>query len=199
MPVDVLIRPFTKELDFEEALAKLLPQHGWEPRIIKNPTEEILIKNWAAIIYNNNRDVNRLGDFPLTDSEMQQIITQVDALQSPYEVSKFIGGGLVKIKRDNDKDKINFGKEVYLKIFELAKSGKDLDKARELQQDACQIIYKMCSGKCNMYAMIKEILRLSGGPDIGGVRAPLLNLTEGDKAIAQECVQMIAAAKAKLA
>lgn len=46
MPVDVLIRPFTKELDFEEALAKLLPQHGWEPRIIKNPTEEILIKNW---------------------------------------------------------------------------------------------------------------------------------------------------------
>lgn len=24
MPVDVLIRPFTKELDFEEALAKLL-------------------------------------------------------------------------------------------------------------------------------------------------------------------------------
>ena len=118
MPVDVLIRPFTKELDFEEALAKLLPQHGWEPRIIKNPTEEILIKNWAAIIYNNNRDVNRLGDFPLTGSEMQQIITQVDALQSPYEVSKFIGGGLVKIKRDNDKDKINFGKEVYLKIFD---------------------------------------------------------------------------------
>lgn len=118
MPVDVLIRPFTKELDFEEALAKLLPQHGWEPRIIKNPTEDILIKNWAAIIYNNNRDVNRLGDFPLTDSEMQQIITQVDALQSPYEVSKFIGGGLVKIKRDNDKDKINFGKEVYLKIFD---------------------------------------------------------------------------------
>ena len=118
MPVDVLIRPFTKELDFEEALTKLLPQHGWEPHVIKNPTEEMLVKNWAAIIYNNNRDVNRLGDFPLTDTEMQQIITQVDALQSPYEVSKFIGGGLVKIKRDNEKDKINYGKEVYLKIFD---------------------------------------------------------------------------------
>lgn len=118
MPVDVLIRPFTKELDFEEALAKLLPQHGWEPYVIKNPTEEILIKNWAAIIYNNNRDVNRLGDYSLTESEMQQIITQVDALQNPYEVNKFINGGLVKIKRDNDKDKINYGKEVYLKIFD---------------------------------------------------------------------------------
>ena len=88
--------------------------------------------------------------------------------------------------------------EVYLKIFELAKSGKDLDKARELQQDACQIIYKMCSGKGNMYAMIKEILRQTGGPDIGGVREPLLGLQEGDKEIAKECVAMISAVKAKL-
>ena len=89
--------------------------------------------------------------------------------------------------------------EVYLKIYELASQGKDLALARELQQAANQIIYKMCSGKGNMYAMIKEILRLSGGPDIGGVRAPLLNLTEEDKAIAAECVTMINAAKAKLA
>ena len=89
--------------------------------------------------------------------------------------------------------------EVFLKIYELATTGRDLAKARELQQDACQIIYKMCSGKGNMYAMIKEILRLSGGPDIGGVRAPLLNLTEDDKEIAKECVRMIAEAKAKIA
>lgn len=88
--------------------------------------------------------------------------------------------------------------ELYLKIFECAKTGKNLDLGRQLQQDANQIIYKMCSGTGNMYAMIKEILRLSGGPDIGGVRAPLLNLTEADKEIAKECVAMIAAAKAKI-
>lgn len=117
MPVDVLIRPFLKELDFEQALADLLPQHGWEPQVIKNPTEEILVKNWAAIIYNNNRDMNRLGDFPLTESEMQQIMTQVDNLKNPYEVNKFINGGQVMIKRDNQNDKINYGKEVYLTIF----------------------------------------------------------------------------------
>lgn len=89
--------------------------------------------------------------------------------------------------------------ELYLKIYELAAKGENLALARELQQDANQIIYKMCSGKGNMYAMIKEILRQSGGPDIGGVRAPLLNLTEEDKKIASTCVEMIAAAKAKLA
>ena len=42
MPVDVLIRPFLKELDFEKALADFLPQHGWEPNVIMNPTEDIL-------------------------------------------------------------------------------------------------------------------------------------------------------------
>ena len=89
--------------------------------------------------------------------------------------------------------------EIYLKIFELATKGENLALARQLQQDANQIIYKMCSGTGNMYAMIKEILRLTGGPDIGGVRAPLLNLTEEDKEIAKQCVVMIAAAKAKLA
>ena len=88
--------------------------------------------------------------------------------------------------------------EVFLKIYELATTGRDLAKARELQQDACQIIYKMCSGKGNMYAMIKEILRQTGGPDIGGVREPLLGLQEGDKEIAKECVAMISAVKAKL-
>ena len=89
--------------------------------------------------------------------------------------------------------------EVYLKIFELATKGENLALARQLQQDANQIIYKMCSGTGNMYAMIKEILRLSGGPGIGGVRAPLLNLTEADKEIAKQCVAMIENTKAKLA
>ena len=89
--------------------------------------------------------------------------------------------------------------EVYLKIFELATKGENLALARQLQQDANQIIYKMCSGTGNMYAMIKEILRLSGGPDIGGVRAPLLNLTEEDKEIAKQCVAMIENTEAKLA
>ena len=117
MPVDVAITPFTKELDFEQALTDLLKQHGWEPQVLKNPTEEDLIRNWAAIIFNNNREITRLGEYPLTDTEMQQIITQVDALKNPYEVNKFINGGQVVVRRDNKDDKVNYGKEVYLTIF----------------------------------------------------------------------------------
>lgn len=118
MPVNIAIMPFAKELDFEKALATQLSQHGWEPAVILNPTEEQLVKNWAAILYNNNRDKNRLGDFPLTATEMQQVIDQVNKCKNPYETNKLINGGLVEIKRDNKDDLINYGKEVYLKIFD---------------------------------------------------------------------------------
>ena len=49
----------------------------------------------------------------------------------------------------------------------------------------------MCSTHGNMYAAIKEIIRIQGGPDVGSVRAPLAELIEEDKLIAQECAKMI--------
>lgn len=118
MPVNVSILPISKELDFEKALANQLTQHGWEPNILINPSEEQLIRNWASIIYNNNRDGNCLGNFPLTDSEMQQVIQQVNSCRNPYERNKLINGGLVSIQRDNRDDLVNYGNTVYLKIFD---------------------------------------------------------------------------------
>ena len=38
---------FQKEADFEEALIKVLADKGWEKEVIKNPTEQDLIRNWA--------------------------------------------------------------------------------------------------------------------------------------------------------
>ncbi len=81
--------------------------------------------------------------------------------------------------------------EIYLKIFELF-SQRKTEEAREVQNAACRIIYKMCSAHGNMYAVIKEIIRLQGGPDVGGVKAPLADLTEEDRAICKETADMIA-------
>ena len=86
--------------------------------------------------------------------------------------------------------------ELYVKLFELVKAG-DLATALEIQNDCCRIIYKMCSGHGNMYGMIKEILRINGGPDCGSVRLPLAELVEADLPIAQEAAQMIRTATAK--
>ena len=86
--------------------------------------------------------------------------------------------------------------ELFLKMYELVKAGENA-KAREIQNDVCRIIYKMCSGKGNLYAIMKAIIAKRGGPDCGGVRAPLANLVESDAAVVDEAAAMIDAAIAK--
>ena len=83
--------------------------------------------------------------------------------------------------------------ELFLKARELFLAG-NMERAREIQNEICRIIYKMCSTHGNMYATIKEIIRLQGGPDVGGVRAPLAQLTETDREIAEKCAEQIAEA-----
>lgn len=83
--------------------------------------------------------------------------------------------------------------ELFIKARELFLKG-SMERARQIQNEICRIIYKMCSTHGNMYATIKEIIRLQGGPDVGGVRAPLAQLTEADKEIVKACAEQIAAA-----
>lgn len=118
MPNEQTIHPFERESAFELALCHLLSEHGWSNEILIQPTEEELVQNWASIIFDMNRDRERLGSYPLTSSEMQQIIDQVNMCGSPYKVSKLINGKFISIKRDNPHDEVNCGKEVYLKIFD---------------------------------------------------------------------------------
>lgn len=86
--------------------------------------------------------------------------------------------------------------ELFLKADELVKAHKN-EEARELQYAINEIIYKLCSGHGNMYGMIKEVLRINEGFDIGGVREPLTNLTKEDKEIAKEAAKMVKDAIAK--
>lgn len=109
---------FDKETDFEEAVIKALIECGWESEVIRHPSEKDLLKNWADILFNNNRQKDRLNECPLTDGEMQQIMEQIKQLQSPIKLNGFINGKSVSIKRDNPADKEHFGKEISLKIYD---------------------------------------------------------------------------------
>ena len=80
--------------------------------------------------------------------------------------------------------------DLFLKLNQLI-IDKDLDRAKELQHAINSVIYKMVSGRANLYAVMKEILRLNEDLDIGSVRAPLEPLSEGDYAIAKEAAAMI--------
>ena len=110
---------FTSEATFETALIDELKNNkGWKNGVLKNPTEADLLQNWATILFENNRSIDRLNDVPLTDTEMQQIVEQIRELKTPLKLNGFINGKTVSITRDNPNDPLHLGKEVSLKIYD---------------------------------------------------------------------------------
>lgn len=77
-----------------------------------------MIDNWANILFENNRGIDRLNNYPLTNGEMQQIMEQINNLRTPLKLNGFINGKTVSIVRDNPDDKQHFGKEISLKIYD---------------------------------------------------------------------------------
>ena len=103
---------FDKEAAFEEAVIVVLKQHGWDDAggVLRYPTEQDLIDNWAKILFQNNADIDRLNGCPLTQGEMAQVIEQIETLKTPLALNGFINGKTV--------DALHLGKEVSLKIYD---------------------------------------------------------------------------------
>lgn len=80
--------------------------------------------------------------------------------------------------------------EVYVAMNKALAEG-NLEKALELQDAANEVTYAMCSGKGNMYAVAKAVLKERTGISFGGVREPLLSLQEGDEAVVAKAVELV--------
>lgn len=111
---------YDKETSFEEAVITVLKQHGWDDAdgVLRYPTEQDLLENWAKILFQNNADIDRLNGCPLTQGEMAQVIEQIETLKTPLALNGFINGKTVAITRDNPNDPLHLGKEVSLKIYD---------------------------------------------------------------------------------
>lgn len=84
---------------------------------------------------------------------------------------------------------------LFLKANQLLMTG-SVEKATQVQNDICRIIYAMCACKGNLYAVMKELLRRKG-VNCGSVRLPLFPLAEEDMAQVNTCEKMIAEAEKK--
>ncbi|HEL0022421.1 TPA: dihydrodipicolinate synthase family protein [Streptococcus equi subsp. zooepidemicus] len=80
--------------------------------------------------------------------------------------------------------------ELFLRLNQLIKD-KDLETAKALQYAINDIIGLLVSAHGNMYGVIKEVLRINEGLDIGSVRSPLPELTEADLVICQQAAALI--------
>ena len=72
-----------------------------------------------------------------------------------------------------------------------------MERARKIQYRVNEIIYAMFECKANLYAVMKEVHRLNG-MSLGGVREPLYNVTDEDRAQVEKVRTLIAAANADL-
>ena len=113
---------YDKESDFEDDLVAVLKRHGWTDGVLEYPTEQDLISNWANILFDNNKGIDRLNGQRLTKGEMAQILEQIETLRTPLALNSFINGKTVSIKRDNPADTAHFGKEISLKIYDRQES-----------------------------------------------------------------------------
>ena len=109
---------YDDELKFQNDLVSTLFDKGWESSVLKCKTEKDLIDNWAKILLENNKGIDRLNNCPLTEGEMQQILEQIARLRTPLRLNGFINGRTISIKRDNPDDKLHLGKEISLKIYD---------------------------------------------------------------------------------
>ena len=80
--------------------------------------------------------------------------------------------------------------ELFLKMFSLMREGK-VQEAQKIQYAADEIIYAMCACKGNLYAVMKKILSINEGLELGGVRAPLPELVPEDMPQVEKCAGMI--------
>ena len=111
---------FAQEKVFEETLVKELKNNGWKNEVLKYPTEQDLIDNWAQIIFENNQGRDRLNGFPLVKEEMDQLLARINLLKTPLALNEFINSGTYAITRMNPDDKENYGKTVSLRLFDRA-------------------------------------------------------------------------------
>lgn len=112
---------FADEKAFEDALVEVLERdYGWKNDTLTHPSEQDLLDNWAQILFENNKSIDRLNGHPLTSGEMQQIVEQIVELRTPMRLNGFINGKTVTITRDNEADTLHFGKQVSLHIYDRA-------------------------------------------------------------------------------
>lgn len=110
---------FKDENEFEDAVINLLvKEKGWSGGVIKYPTEEDLIQNWADILFKINNEVDRLNGVPLNKGEITQLMSQINLLQTPNQRNEFINSKEMSIIRENKEDKLHYGKRISLKIFD---------------------------------------------------------------------------------
>src|SRR5574344_620146 len=88
-------------------------------KMLSNIQQKMFLKkNWANFLFNTNRDIDRLNDYPLTDTEIDQLVNFIACKKSPLLINEIINGKEITLRRDNPDDKEHLNKDITLHIFD---------------------------------------------------------------------------------
>ncbi len=90
-------RAFSSETkEFEPAVIALLQEHGWEDQVLVHSSEADLIRNWADILFEKHKDIDRLNNYPIIISERVKIRPYLSARSAerrcPRRTGKIVPG-----------------------------------------------------------------------------------------------------------
>ena len=133
---------FASEREFEDALVAKLTEldNQWSRDVLEYKTEKDLINNWAKILFCNNNETDKLNGCPLTETEMQQIISKING-ESPFAINRRLEGVYISITRDNPRDTLHNGKRIDLYLFDKS----DIAAGRSVYQIARQPRFSISS------------------------------------------------------
>lgn len=86
--------------------------------------------------------------------------------------------------------------KLFLKVDKAFDNG-EIDLAKELQAKISEIIFKMLVLEGNLYDVMKQIIKINSGIEVGRVRAPLSLSTDADKYEIKEIAKTIREAEEK--
>lgn len=100
---------YSKESEFENDLIHLLyTKYRWSDKVLRYKTKDELARNWADNLLRMNWD--ELKGKPLSDSELNRLIDELDRRKTPFDINDIITGTVMSLNRDN-------GEHVKLTIF----------------------------------------------------------------------------------
>lgn len=85
---------------------------------------------------------------------------------------------------------------LFMKIDEVFKNN-EMDLAQDIQYSINEIIFKILGCEGNLYGVMKEVLKINEGIDVGSVREPLPKVTENDRPAIEEIAALIKTAEEK--
>lgn len=99
------MRTYETEADVKaDFIKKRTDECVWSSDVLRYKNEKKLLDNWTNILYNNNKDIDKLNNVPLSKGKKGQLLELITN-NTPAKLNRFINNKIVKLDLSDEKVK----------------------------------------------------------------------------------------------